>query len=171
MPTQNHTACTAQPPHRPPPSDTPPLLLPAQQVTSCLQRIMGATIPELQSRYQYPTSEMVAALRQRASDLLNQGFEWTLQHGKPLNPGPLRYKWGAPCCAMHHEHVGTGLAAGGSGGSSGAGRQGGSSSGLDYDRGFRCIPNSPGHQDLPRGDPSFGGEWNYTGNDPGSYQL
>ncbi len=123
-----------------------PLVTP--QVAHCLRWIATSSEEVLQRRYGYPTLQMVAALRRRAAAMLSRGFEWTLAEGWPRNPDPLRYRWAPPCCAMRHV------------GSSAAG-----------DTGFRCAPEMPGHQDLPLGDPVWGGAWTHSTPDPGKYVV
>jgi hypothetical protein len=46
---------------------------------------------------------MAWALHRRASDMLSKGFEWTLKHGRLVNPSPARYKWGPPCCQQYSQ--------------------------------------------------------------------
>jgi len=45
---------------------------------------------KIASKYGYPHPRMAAAVHQRAKDMLQKGFEWTLQNGWPQNPVPTR---------------------------------------------------------------------------------
>lgn len=54
----------------------------------------------LMNEYGMPTVNAATMLRTRAIDMLERGFEWTLEFGEPRNPPPLRYGWGTPCCKI-----------------------------------------------------------------------
>jgi hypothetical protein len=104
---------------------------------------------EVQLRYGFPQVAAAAALRRRASDMLSRGFEWTLRHGWPRNPLPLRYEWAPPCCRMHGQQARPGERPA-----------------------YECLDAAGrGPDALPRGDPNFGGPWAEAANDTGTYEL
>lgn len=120
------------------------------RVAGCLARI--ATLPKeaLRERYGFPQLAMAAALRARAGDMLNKGFEAALAAGWPRNPLPLRYKVSPPCCSMTARV-----------------RGGGRPPDYQCDGAGRSEMSTA----LPRGDPAFGGRWREAAADTGSYEL
>ncbi|KIY99485.1 hypothetical protein MNEG_8476 [Monoraphidium neglectum] len=118
------------------------------QVTSCLKMISRMTKQQVQRHYGFPQLAAAAALRRRASDMLSRGFEWTLQNGWPRNPTPARYRWAPPCCKMRGEQPLPGTRPV-----------------------YACVKWERGPTSLPRGEPYFGGPWNASSKDTGSYAL
>ena len=134
------------------------------RVAACLKRIAAMSADDALRRYGFPQRAMAVALRRRAIDMSTRGFEWTLQHGWPRNPLPMRYRWGTPCCRMAGEA--RPRRRGGGGGGKEEGRHGGQAV-------YRCLDGwaRGGASGLPRGDPMFGGRWPGPGRDPGTYEL
>jgi hypothetical protein len=118
------------------------------KVTSCLKMISRMTKQQVQRHYGFPQLAAAAALRRRASDMLSRGFEWTLQNGWPRNPTPARYRWAPPCCKMRGEQPLPGTRPV-----------------------YACVKWERGPTSLPRGEPYFGGPWNASSKDTGSYAL
>ncbi len=71
------------------------------QVSQCLRRLAGMDVLQVSDHYGFNAKE-AGMLKMRAHDMLARGFEWTLEHGQPLNPPSLRYKPQPPCCSMTH---------------------------------------------------------------------
>lgn len=61
--------------------------------------MFSATTPEdLKSMYDLLDAQDATLLHMQARDMLNKGFQWTLEYGEPRSPPFLRYQWGTPCC-------------------------------------------------------------------------
>lgn len=69
-------------------------------VHKCLQKFSQMTPDNLMKEYGMPKLKDAVILQTRAVDMLQRGFEWTLEFGEPRNPPPLRYGWGTPCCEI-----------------------------------------------------------------------
>lgn len=131
-------------------------------VTKCLKKLSRLNPKAIVTKYSYPTLDMAAALRQRAADMLQHGFEWTLKYGWPQNPSPTRYKWSKACCEMRLSRP--------SNNSSSS-----SSSTHAKERQYSCTASrdeSAGWTtDLPAGDAALGITWDHDGVDTGRYNL
>lgn len=85
---------------------------------ACMARIAALTTDEAIDAYGLPSRQNALALRTRARDMLTKGFEWTLQHGLPLNRGMYASADPQPpCCAVVPHPDMFGLNGGGGGGS------------------------------------------------------
>lgn len=60
------------------------------QVSQCLKRLSKMSPEKIAAKYGYPHPRMAEAVHQRSKDMLDKGFEWTLQNGWPYNPIPTR---------------------------------------------------------------------------------
>jgi hypothetical protein len=69
-------------------------------LTQCLKDLSASTPDGIMARYGFPVKREAEMLYSRAKDMLEKGFEWTLQHGEPTNPDPLRFRWHQPCCSL-----------------------------------------------------------------------
>lgn len=69
-------------------------------VQKCLEIFAQSTPDSLVQKYGLLELKDAGMLHTRAADMLERGFEWTLEFGEPRNPPPLRYGWGAPCCEI-----------------------------------------------------------------------
>lgn len=69
-------------------------------VQMCLEKFSAMAPEDLKSMYGLLDIQDATMLHSRASDMLNRGFEWTLEYGEPRNPPSLRYQWGTPCCSV-----------------------------------------------------------------------
>eukprot|EP00210_Caulerpa_lentillifera_P007684 g7335.t1 len=69
-------------------------------VKETIKRIANMSMDHVMDHYHLPDAETGSMLVQRARDLLEFGFEWTLEHGEPRNPPSLKYPWHPPCCKI-----------------------------------------------------------------------
>ncbi len=74
------------------------------------------------------------------ADMIERGFEWTLQQGQPQNVASRRYRWHQPCCSLAVD-----------------------------DRMLRCGHAWNVTPEFPRGDPLYGAPWTKAYPDPGTY--
>eukprot|EP00887_Chlorella_sp_A99_P007491 scaffold2.g7491.t1 len=74
----------------------------------CLRKLDGMSVDEVVQRYGFHERQ-AAILRGRARDMLREGFEWTLERGRPRNPPPIAYDWQPPCCNMTYVGHWTGV--------------------------------------------------------------
>ncbi|GMH43570.1 hypothetical protein BSKO_11492 [Bryopsis sp. KO-2023] len=70
------------------------------QVNQCLQKFSQMDKLELQRYLDIPDLSMAATLKRRSTDMLEQGFEWTLKNGEPKNSDAQSYAIDKPCCQM-----------------------------------------------------------------------
>lgn len=131
-----------------------------KQVTRCLKRLSKMPPEKIASKYGYPHPRMAAAVHQRAKDMLQKGFEWTLQNGWPQNPVPTRYKWSKGCCKLRRRPDDSSTSAGNSSSSQGP-----------YECTSWVQPDLRWPTDLPIGDPVTGLDWEHNGADTGTYNL
>jgi hypothetical protein len=74
--------------------------------------------------------------------MLENGFEWTIKHGKPRNPPGKTYKFQPPCCKLAKDSAGY----------------------------VQCAHKWEPSLDMPKGDPVAGGPvWRGKGEDPGKF--
>ncbi|KAJ9522716.1 hypothetical protein QJQ45_019883, partial [Haematococcus lacustris] len=71
------------------------------KLEQCMRHIGSMQAAEIQALYGYPNIRMSDAIRNRSTDMLSKGYEWTLLYGQPTNQAMHRYKIAPPCCAMH----------------------------------------------------------------------
>jgi hypothetical protein len=57
-----------------------------------------ARAAQVQTAFGLAKAYKAERLRQRAVDMSQRGFEWTLLHGEPRNPAAHRYPLLPPCC-------------------------------------------------------------------------
>jgi hypothetical protein len=129
------------------------LLVNRLQVQRCLTKISAMTVDQVQEHYKYPNASMAWALNERAKDMLTKGFEWTLKHGRPVNPWPARYKWYPPCCQMQvttHRKRAPG----------------------EPKKVLKCVgQEGQGPTEVPLGNPAVGQAWRFPAPDYGTYNL
>mmetsp|Transcript_22381 Transcript_22381/g.38248 ORF Transcript_22381/g.38248 Transcript_22381/m.38248 type:complete len:132 (+) Transcript_22381:1-396(+) len=113
------------------------------QVKQCMRSISAMTPEVVQSTYGYPNLRMASAIHNRSTDLLAQGFEWSLLYSQPTNQPMHRYKIAPSCCAMSYD-PGT--------------------------RRYNCNTSFVRMSQIPFGNPWHGGAWHgAAGKDTGSY--
>lgn len=69
-------------------------------VQQCLKRFSQLSESSLTHSLGLPNIETGAYLKQRASDMLDKGFEWTVQYGEPRNSKENEFYIEKPCCRM-----------------------------------------------------------------------
>ncbi|GFR47810.1 hypothetical protein Agub_g9587 [Astrephomene gubernaculifera] len=112
------------------------------QLRQCLTKLSKMTPKEVQLEYGFPYSSSAAVLQQRATDMLNKGFEWTLRYGQPRNFKPKSLRQHPPCCSL----------------------------GMSSKNTMECGHPWNNTVELPFGDPMNGGEWRRPYPDPGTYE-
>ncbi|KAL6763593.1 hypothetical protein V8C86DRAFT_2491886 [Haematococcus lacustris] len=113
------------------------------KLEQCMRHIGSMQAAEIQALYGYPNIRMSDAIRNRSTDMLSKGYEWTLLYGQPTNQAMHRYKIAPPCCAMHL---------------------------VGKERRYTCNTSWVQMGQLPYGNPWHGGDWHGTpGRDTGSY--
>lgn len=113
-------------------------------VRQCLQRISSMEMNQLVKRYPFPKVHMTELLKQRAVDMIERGYEWTVKHGKPLNPPGRTYLFQPPCCKAQWD-VGLGC-----------------SQPVNWTASLRT--------EVPFGNPITGGPWQKLNPDVGTYE-
>lgn len=111
------------------------------QLRQCLTKLAGMTPKEIQLAYGFPYVASATVLQQRASDMLNKGFEWTLRYGKPRSFPPKSYRPQNACCGLNVTEKGV----------------------------LHCSHAWENPVELPFGDPQSGGVWRRPYPDPGTH--
>lgn len=70
------------------------------KVQKCLEKFSKLGPGNIMQEFDMWEMRDAQVLFQRATDMLEMGFEWTLQYGEPRNLSPVRYAWGTPCCRI-----------------------------------------------------------------------
>eukprot|EP00210_Caulerpa_lentillifera_P006550 g6255.t1 len=70
------------------------------KIEEVLKKIANMSIEHVMEHYYLQDHSAGTMLLQRAKDLLEFGFEWTLENGKPKNPSSLIYPPHPPCCKI-----------------------------------------------------------------------
>ncbi|GIL86258.1 hypothetical protein Vretifemale_14600 [Volvox reticuliferus] len=111
------------------------------KMRQCLTKLRDMTPKQIQLEYGFPYVSSAAILQQRASDMINKGFEWTLRYGKPRSFPPKAYRPQEPCCGLDATTKGV----------------------------LHCAHPWTNRIELPYGDPQSGGEWHRPYPDPGTH--
>ncbi|KAG1668320.1 hypothetical protein FOA52_011217 [Chlamydomonas sp. UWO 241] len=69
-------------------------------LTSCMKRVSGMSVEEVMEEFGLSSPLRAGILRNRSIDMLSHGFEWTMEHGLPLNGGRVATYPQPPCCSL-----------------------------------------------------------------------
>eukprot|EP00195_Chlamydomonas_chlamydogama_P003117 CAMPEP_0202915096 /NCGR_PEP_ID=MMETSP1392-20130828/64809_1 /ASSEMBLY_ACC=CAM_ASM_000868 /TAXON_ID=225041 /ORGANISM="Chlamydomonas chlamydogama, Strain SAG 11-48b" /LENGTH=549 /DNA_ID=CAMNT_0049606991 /DNA_START=71 /DNA_END=1716 /DNA_ORIENTATION=+ len=69
-------------------------------LSRCMAMLKGLEVPAIMERYGFSKEKPAIILKNRATDMMERGFEWTLEHGAPRNGPRFRLPAQPPCCEL-----------------------------------------------------------------------
>jgi hypothetical protein len=71
-----------------------------KNIEQCMRKVSGMEVGDIMTAYGFSAELPAKILHQRSTDMLTQGFEWSMENSWPINSPRYKLPHQRPCCGL-----------------------------------------------------------------------